>query len=103
MGPLGAIENLDRVVLNSQAEFIEAEWCGCEFVHGTSSSVCLNYVRMVKAAPSQNASGHVVSVHYGWCTSDMLPFDNGIISDVMVTKLGLADKQFDLSAIFKDV
>ena len=52
-------------------EFVEAEWYGCEFM---GQRVCLDYIRLAKARPTQNTCGEVLGTYLGWTTSDMMPF-----------------------------
>lgn len=83
-------------------EFIEAEWMGCEYAHEGSLSTRIDKVRLAKAHQPQNASGLLVSVHFGWITDCDMPFHDYVDDDITVRKLVQDDQKIDLTVLFKD-
>lgn len=97
------IPNVDHLTL-LPGEFIEAEWRGCEFVYDDKhqSHVRLDWIRLVKASQPQNASGLLVSIHYGWVSDHIMPFRQFNDDDIEVTELAPENAKFDLDVLFKD-
>ncbi len=98
------IPNVDQITL-LPGEFIEAEWRGCEFVYDDKnrSHVRLDWIRFVKASKPQNASGLLVSVHFGWVSDHILPFRQFKDADITVDELTSETSTFDFEVLFKDV
>lgn len=98
------IPDVDQVTV-LPGEFIEAEWRGCEFVYDDKhqTHVRLDWVRLVKATKPQNASGLLVSVHFGWVSDHILPFRQFKDDDIDVTELTAETSMFDFEVLFKDV
>ena len=85
-------------------DYIEIEWYGCEYVYdGPNSWQRLNCLRMAKAMRTKNASGVLVTVHYGWASDDTLPFASSQ-DDVSRTILvnSQEESMLDLPLLFKD-
>jgi len=89
-------------VVIAPGEYIEAEWRGCEYVYDGPDHQRLDYVRVAKAAPTENASGMLVTIHFGWTVEEELPFSECEDEDIVVKRLGSDDKQLDLALLFKD-
>lgn len=98
---LDEISDVDKVAL-LPGEFIEAEWRGCEFAYEGHVHSRLDLCRFAKASPSENASGLVISTHYGWVHDCILPFRNYKDEDIEVVKLDPNDERIDLTVLFKD-
>lgn len=98
-----SVPDVDCVELNHPNEFLEVEWRGCEFAYETQQNrvIGFDFVRLVKARPSQNSSGHIISLHYGWSMGEILPF-KGTFQDIVVKRLHTDDAQFNLEKIFQD-
>jgi hypothetical protein len=47
-------------------EYVEVEWCGCEFSIEGNEYFRYDLVRMIRARPSQNGADLILSIHYGW-------------------------------------
>lgn len=97
------ISDVDHVTL-LPGEFIEAEWRGCEIVYDDKhhTNLRIDFVRLAKASRPSNASGLLVSIHYGWVSEHIMPFRNYADEDVIVTELSSDDAKFDLTVLFKD-
>lgn len=87
-----------------QGDLIEAEWRGCEYVYEENGNILkLNLVRLAKASPTQNASGMLASIAYGWVSDDIFPLNDYVDSDIVVKRLmSRNEMKLDLSAMFKD-
>lgn len=83
-------------------EFIEAEWMGCEYAHEDGLSTRIDKVRLAKAHQPQNASGLLVSVHFGWIADCDMPFRDYVDDDITIRRLVEGDHKIDLNALFKD-
>ena len=84
-------------------EFIEAEWRGCEFVKDGDNWIRIDSVRLAKNTPTKNSSGSLVSIYYGWVTSDMLTFRDKEDNDSYTLRLlSPADWKMDLGLLFMD-
>jgi hypothetical protein len=85
-------------------EFIEAEWRGCEYVYeGNGNVLKLNLIRLAKASPTQNASGMLANIAYGWVSDDVVPMGDYSDSEIIVHRMLLpAEARLDLPAMFKD-
>lgn len=98
---LDRIPDVEEVPL-LPGEFIEAEWRGCEYAYDGPDHVRLDLVRFGKAHKPQNASGLLVSVHYGWLSDHILPFRTYKDNDIDVRPLVPEEQQLDLAVLFKD-
>lgn len=98
---LERIPDVERVAL-LPGEFIEAEWRGCEYAYEGQGHVRLDLTRFAKATKPANASGLLVSVHYGWVSEHILPFHAYKDDDIEVLPLAPEDQKFDLAVLFKD-
>ncbi len=98
---IDSIPDVDRVAL-MPGEFIEAEWRGCEFAYDASEHVRIDYVRFAKVQQPQNAGGMLISVHYGWTVSCIMPFQSFKDDDITVVPLGTGEQKVDLVRLFKD-
>lgn len=98
---LDRIPDVERVSL-LPGEFIEAEWRGCEYAYDGPQHTRLDLVRFAKTHQPQNASGMLVSVHYGWTGDCILPFRTYKDNDILVTPLLPEEQSVDLSALFRD-
>lgn len=96
------IPDVERVVL-LPGEFIEAEWRGCEYAYDGPRHTRVDFVRMAKAQPTQNASGMLVSIHYGWLADCIIPFFEYRDDDIVATPLPDGEGKLDLALLFKDV
>ena len=96
------IPDVERVAL-LPGEFIEAEWRGCEYAYDGSTHTRLDLVRFAKAHKPQNASGLLVSIHYGWVSDHILPFHTFKDEDITVQPLVPEEQKVDLAVLFKDV
>jgi hypothetical protein len=86
-------------------DYLEAEWMGCECVYDgvDTRHIRLDLVRMAKAMPTKNGSGMLVSIHYGWLSSDQMKFKNSADSISRTTLLMTeADCKLDLPVLFND-
>lgn len=81
-----AVEGLDTIELQEK-EYFEAEWMGCEYSYDGPVHKKYDYVRLAVAKESKNASGTLVTMHYGWIEQDWIPFREVEWSDVKVTAL----------------
>lgn len=95
------IPDVERVAL-LPGEFIEAEWRGCEYAYDGPGHTRVDLVRFAKAQPTQNASGVLVSIHYGWTHDCILPFRQYKDDDLTVVPLSPEERKVDLSVLFKD-
>lgn len=95
---ISGVERIDLV----PGEFIEAEWMGCEYAHDRGFNARVDQVRLAKAHQPQNASGLLVSVHFGWTTECDLPFHDYDDDDIVVRRLSPGEHRIDLSILFKD-
>ena len=92
------------IVSLTPGDFIEAEWQGCEYVYeGNDVARRLDYIRLAKSAPTKNASGMLVSIHYGWITADQMQFKN-VEDEFSTTRLLLSPDEWrlDLGTLFQD-
>jgi len=85
-------------------EFIEAEWRGCEYVYEDNGNILkLNLIRLAKASPTQNASGVLANIAYGWVTDDIIPMIDYSDSDIVIRRLtSQGEMKLDLPAMFQD-
>lgn len=90
----------DLVVLRPN-EFIEAEWCGCEYIFNGKTHNRMDFVRFAKAHRPENSAGLVASIHFGWVPPGILPF-NDYVDDEIVVKRLFGNNAIDLRALFKD-
>lgn len=95
------IPDVERVVLRP-GEFIEAEWRGCEYAYDGPTPTRVDLVRFAKAHHPENASGLLVSIHYGWVHDCIIPFRQYKDDDVSVAMLQPQDEEVDLPLLFKD-
>lgn len=95
------IPDVERVVL-LPGEFIEAEWRGCEYAYNGQDHVRVDLVRFAKAQPTQNASGMLVSIHYGWLHDCIIPFRQYKDDDITAFPLVTEEQKLDLPLLFKD-
>ena len=98
---LDDIPDVDQVAL-MPGEFIEAEWRGLEYMYDGPNTTKFNLIRFGKAHQPENASGLMVSIHYGWVVDCILPFYAFKDSDITVVPLPLDEAKLDLFALFKD-
>lgn len=98
---LDDIADVDKVAL-LPGEFIEAEWRGCEYCYDGPNHVKLDLVRFAKASQPANSSGLVVSIHYGWVASCIIPFHAFKDEDIEVKLLPVEEQRIDLTVLFKD-
>lgn len=95
------IPDVERVVL-LPGEFIEAEWRGCEFVYNGPDHTRIDAVKLTKAYQSENASGLLISTHFGWTVDCIIPFRQYRDNDIDVRPLLPEEQKIDLTAMFKD-
>jgi hypothetical protein len=91
-----------EIVKLANDEFIEAEWCGCQFAYEEDNAhVRLDLVRFAKAHKSKNGAGLLVDTYAGWITGGSIPFRDYKDNDVTVTKIE-SDGKLDLPSLFGD-
>lgn len=95
------ILGVERLVLMPD-EFIEAEWRGCEYVYDGSDYVRFDLIRFAKVHQPENASGMLVSIHFGWVNDRTFPFRAFKDNDIEVRPLLPEEKKIDLDELFKD-
>lgn len=95
------IPDVERVVL-LPGEFIEAEWRGCEFAYDGPDHTRIDAVRLAKAHQPENASGLLVSIHFGWTVDCIIPFRQYRDDDIDVRPLPPEERKVDLAVLFKD-
>jgi len=84
-------------------EFIEVEWRGYEYIYDGPLVRRLDAIRLAKGSPTKNASGMLVSVHYGWITDDVIAFRDREEQDSFTMLLhSPADWKLDLGLLFAD-
>lgn len=83
-------------------EYLEVEWRGCEFVYEGNDHQRMDFVRLAKASPSANASGMIISIHYGWTIDEELPISDYEDENIIIRRLDPDEKQLDLAILFKD-
>ena len=95
--------SIEKIILAND-EFIEAEWCGCQFAYEEDNShVRLDFVRLAKAHKPKNAAkGLIVDIYSGWMEGGMIPFKNYNDADVIINLLSTDDGRLDLPALFGD-
>lgn len=91
----------DIVILRPH-EFIEAEWCGCEYVFNGNDHNRMDFIRFAKAHRPENSAGLVASIYFGWLPRGVMPF-NDYVDDEIVVKRLVGNNRIDLRALFKDV
>ncbi len=80
------VEGLDTVELQD-GEFFEAEWMGCEYAYDGPVHKKYDYVRLARTHEPKNASGTLVTMHYGWVEENWIPFRNVEWNEVKATTL----------------
>lgn len=95
------IEDVELVEL-LPGELIEAEWRGCEFTGYHTNYVRIDVVRFAKVSPSQNASGNLVSIHYGFTADCIMPFKSYKDTDITVEPIQFHEANINLEQLFKD-
>lgn len=94
-----ALTHADEVTI-VPGEFLEVEARGYEFVKNGPEFRRLDYVRLVKAAQSQNSSGLLITLHYGWTVD--VPLKETTNETLNANQIADDEKQFDLTILFKD-
>ena len=101
-GIIDSIPDVDHVAL-MPGEFIEAEWRGCVFAYDVDNThVRIDYVRFAKVQHPKNASGMLISAHFGWTVPCIIPFYQYSDNDITVCTLKAEDQKIDLIRLFKD-
>lgn len=99
---IDTIPDVECVVL-LPGDFIEAEWRGCEYDYDGQQHTRIDFVRLAKATPTQNSSGMLVSIHYGWTHDCIIPFRQYKDDDISAVMVPADEpKQLDLALLFKD-
>ena len=81
--------------------YIEAQWCGCEFVYDGPEHYCLYFIKLIKL--STNEKNEIMLVpFYGWTISSEFPFYTCEDALIDVKLLTSADEQYDIDEIFKN-
>ena len=97
------VEELDaEEVVVLPGESVEAEWRGCEYSYEGDTNLRVDFVRFAKLSKPQNASGFLVSIHFGWTHDAVIPFRQYKDNDIIVTNMTPDDEQLDLAVLFKD-
>lgn len=95
--------NIEKINLVND-EFIEAEWCGCQFAYEDDDSyVRLDLVRFAKAHKPKNAAkGLIVDTYSGWVEGGIIQFHEYSDVDVIVSLLTKENSVLDLPTLFGD-
>ena len=81
-------------------DFLEAEWCGCEFSVVNDKHVCLSYIRIGKFVANRHG---MIETFYAWTCNDLLKFEDAIEEDYDVILLhDVFDSHIDFSVVFGD-
>lgn len=95
-------EGASEVVLKPEG-VIEAEWWGFESrVESPWTWRSLNFIRLVEARPSFNASGQVVTIHAGWVIDTIMPMRQYQDENILVEETNEDDSIFDLDELFRE-
>jgi hypothetical protein len=97
--------SLGNVVYLKKGEFMEAEWCGCEFLYEDNKlQFRADYIRIGKliSSPTSFLKGkNIVGIQDGWVLDDTISFKSGTDGLTKTMKLTSRSKhKFDLDELF---
>lgn len=95
------LEGVDVVELE-QGQFMEAEWLGCEYSYDAEPPQRMNFIRLAKAHESKNASGMLMTMHYGWVEETWIPFKDVSEGDVIVKVLIEGECRLEMPELLPD-